>query len=56
MTDRHFAAEVAHVVKQARAAGLSSIDLWTLEDLLHEHHVRRDLVDKRADMLLVPLT
>jgi hypothetical protein len=53
MTD--LAARLTHVVHQARAAGMASLDLWTLEALLHEHHQRRDLL-RRDDMLIVDLT
>jgi 2-keto-3-deoxy-galactonokinase len=51
----HLAAQLAHVVAQARAAGMTSLDLWTLEGLLHEHHERRDLL-RPHDMLIVGLT
>jgi hypothetical protein len=51
----HLAAQLAHVVAQARAAGMASLDLWTLEGLLHEHqHARPDLV-RAGDMLIVGL-
>lgn len=49
------AARLQHVVRQARAAGMASLDLWTLEALLHEHqHARPDLV-RAGDMLTVGL-
>jgi 2-keto-3-deoxy-galactonokinase len=51
----HLAAQLAHVVAQARAAGMASLDLWTLEGLLHEHqHARPDFV-RAGDMLIVGL-
>lgn len=51
----HLAAQLAHVVAQARAAGLSSLDLYALESLLWDHHhVRPDLV-RAGDMLIVGL-
>lgn len=54
MTD--LAARLTHVVHQARAAGMASLDLWTLEGLLHEHqHARPDLV-RAGDMFIVGLT
>jgi hypothetical protein len=53
----HLAAQLAHVVAQARAAGLSSIDLYALELLLWDHHTlmaQPDLV-RPGDMLVVGL-
>ncbi len=52
----HLAAQLAHVVAQARAAGMASLDLWTLETLLHEHHERRPDLLRPHDMLIVGLT
>lgn len=52
----HLAAQLAHVVAQARAAGLTSIDLHALESLLWDHrHARPDLL-RAGDMLIVGLT
>lgn len=55
MTANALAASLAHIVAQARASGLTSIDLWSLEELLHTHHHRPDLL-RRGDMLVVGLT
>ena len=54
MTANALAASLAHIVAQARASGLSSIDLWSLEELLHTHHHRPDLL-RQGDMLVVSL-
>ena len=56
MTDHHLAAQLAHVVAQARAAGLTSIDLHALESLLWDHHHARPDLLRAGDMLIVGLT
>ena len=48
------AAQLAHIVAQALASGLSSIDLRCLEELLHAHRPRPDFA-KPGDMLVVGL-
>lgn len=47
--------ELSSLVLAARSAGQTMIDLAALEDLLHMHHARRDMLDMRRDMLVVPL-
>jgi hypothetical protein len=53
----NLADELDRVVADARAHGLTSIDLAALERLLHRHSemLRRDLL-RRDDMLVVDLT
>jgi hypothetical protein len=45
--------ELRRLIADARAPGLTSLDLASLERLVFraEEHARRDLVDRRRDML-----
>jgi hypothetical protein len=49
----NLAAELARLIDDARAHGCKSLDLVALDRLLHRHSesLRRDLVDRRRDML-----
>jgi hypothetical protein len=49
--------ELRRLIADARAHGLTSLDLASLERLVFraEEHARRDLVDRRRDMLVVGL-
>ena len=53
----NLAAELTRLVDDARAHGCKSLDLVALDRLLHRHSeaLRRDLVDRRRDMLVVGL-
>lgn len=53
MTTLH--AQLTHIVRQARASGLTSIDLYSLEDLLYEHHPPRPDLVETGGMLVVHL-
>lgn len=55
MSHTDLAFDLSSLVLAARSAGLTQIDLAALEDLLHMHHARRDLLDRRRDMLVVGL-
>lgn len=53
MTALH--AQLTHIVKTARAAGLTSLDLYALEDLLHDHQPGRPDLVRPGEMLVVTL-